>query len=244
MELKKKCSKCGEEKELNEFYNKKGCKDGVNSHCKECVKKKSILYRKENLEKVRERDKINNAKNKDYIKEYNIKYRKNNKEYLAAQQKKKYESNKSYYNNLSKQYQEDNKVEILVKHKKYIKEKRKKDPLFRLKCVLRVRLYHSLKQYDLNKDEHTIEYLGISIGEFKNFISNKFLPEMDWENYGRIWELDHIIPVSKFNLMDENQLKECFYYLNYQPLFKTTEIAKSFGYTNQIGNRNKYNNII
>jgi len=32
------------------------------------------------------------------------------------------------------------------------------------------------------------------------------------------------------------------YYTNLQPLFKTTEIAKSLGYINEMGNRNKSDN--
>jgi hypothetical protein len=37
--------------------------------------------------------------------------------------------------------------------------------------------------------------------------------------------------------------KKCFNYNNLQPLFKTTQIAESFGYINNIGNRNKNNKI-
>ena len=33
--------------------------------------------------------------------------------------------------------------------------------------------------------------------------------------------------------------KKCFYYMNMQPLFKTSDIAKSFGYIDHMGNRNK-----
>ena len=64
---------------------------------------------------------------------------------------------------------------------------------------------------------------------------------MTWDNHGEIWEIDHIIPCSKFNLTEEKQQKECFHYTNLQPLFKTTKIAESFGYNDQIGNRNKSN---
>jgi hypothetical protein len=67
---------------------------------------------------------------------------------------------------------------------------------------------------------------------------------MTWENHGVIWEIDHTKPCAAFDLTNLEQQKECFHHTNLQPLFKTTEIAESFGYTNQIGNRNKSNKII
>jgi hypothetical protein len=65
---------------------------------------------------------------------------------------------------------------------------------------------------------------------------------MTWENHGDIWEIDHIQPCSSFNLTQEIEQQKCFYYTNLQPLFKTTQIAQSLGYVNEIGNRNKSSN--
>lgn len=43
---------------------------------------------------------------------------------------------------------------------------------------------------------------------------------MSWDNYGEGgWEIDHIKPCASFNLADENQQKECFCYVNLQPLW-------------------------
>jgi len=54
-------------------------------------------------------------------------------------------------------------------------------------------------------------------------------------------KIDHIIPCSSFNLIILEEQQKCFHFTNHQPLFKTTEIAKLFGYSYQIGNRNKSN---
>jgi len=62
---------------------------------------------------------------------------------------------------------------------------------------------------------------------------------MTWDNHGEIWEIDHIVGCVNFDMEDVEQQKKCFHYTNHQPLFKTTKIAKSFGYINYIGNRNK-----
>ena len=45
--ITKICSKCGEEKELSEFYPRKGGKFGVRADCKECVIKRSVKWGKE-----------------------------------------------------------------------------------------------------------------------------------------------------------------------------------------------------
>ena len=50
---------------------------------------------------------------------------------------------------------------------------------------------------------------------------------MNFNNYGD-WELDHIKPLTKYDLTDENEIRECFHYSNIQPLWK-------------IDNRKKYN---
>ena len=84
----------------------------------------------------------------------------------------------------------------------------------------------------LKNQSHSIEYLGCSWDVFYKHIEKQFLPEMNWENYGKIWEVDHIKPLSKGG---------SFHYTNTQPLFKTTKIAESFGYVGYIGNKNKSN---
>ena len=53
---------------------------------------------------------------------------------------------------------------------------------------------------------------------------------MNFDNYGE-WEIDHIIPISKFNLRNKEDLEKCCHYTNLQPLWKHD-------------NRVKYNNLI
>ena len=64
---------------------------------------------------------------------------------------------------------------------------------------------------------------------------------MSWDNHGDIWEIDHILPCSSFDLTKLEEQQKCFHFSNHQPLFKTTQIAESFGYKDEIGNRNKKN---
>ena len=109
---------------------------------------------------------------------------------------------------------------------------------------MRIRLICSLRNDKGDKKNSISIYLGCSINGFKKHIETQFKPEMNWENHGDIWELDHILPCSSFNLELEEEQKKCFHYTNHQPLFKTTKIAESFGYINEIGNRNKINKYL
>lgn len=144
---------------------------------------------------------------------------------------------RSYYRNYSKEWNKNNNEEKKQYERKYWKTKYKIDINFTLKRLLRGQFYRHIK----NKNKNIINLLGCTIQEFKNYIESQFKPEMNWDNHGIIWEIDHIKPCSSFDLIDLKQQQECFHYSNTQPLFKTTEIAESFGYKNEIGNKNKYN---
>ena len=58
--------------------------------------------------------------------------------------------------------------------------------------------------------------------------SKRFKEGMSWRNYGFYgWHIDHIKPVSKFNLLDQKQQKKCFNYKNLQPLWAKENFLKS-----------------
>ena len=69
--------------------------------------------------------------------------------------------------------------------------------------------------------------IGCSREFFKQYISSKFKNGMSWNNYGKIWNLDHIIPTSRFDLTSPDEQKICFNYINYQPLYLDENVKKS-----------------
>ena len=76
----KRCTVCGEVKELSEFHKKKASKDGVCCNCKACVKIYSTKWAKENSEKIREHFAKWYKENPEKAKDRNAKYRKENPE--------------------------------------------------------------------------------------------------------------------------------------------------------------------
>lgn len=90
---------------------------------------------------------------------------------------------------------------------------------------LRIRLVHALRgNY---KYGSAIKDLGCSIAEFNIYLENKFKEGMTWENYGSVWHIDHVKPLSKFNLTMREQVLEAVNYTNLQPLFAEENLSKS-----------------
>ena len=49
---------------------------------------------------------------------------------------------------------------------------------------------------------------------------------MSLENYGKIWCLDHCLPLSKINLSDENELNKYTNWVNIRPMYIKDNIVK------------------
>ena len=83
------------------------------------------------------------------------------------------------------------------------------------------------KYIDKNKYNLThLELIGCSYDELKLYLKTQLKNGMTFDNYGE-WELDHIYPISKFNLNNIDEIKKCFNYKNIQPLWKLENIKKS-----------------
>jgi len=86
----------------------------------------------------------------------------------------------------------------------------REEPLEKFKRSVRSRIYIALNK---KKNKHTIEYLGCNSEEYLKWLeynsSNYTL-----NNRGKDWHIDHVIPLSKFNLDDENEQKLAFNWRN------------------------------
>lgn len=159
------------------------------------------------------RDKINDLQKKWYgvNKEKSKKYYQKNKEKILIQRK-------SY----GKQYRKLNKNKIYAYRKKY----KKKNIEYKLSLNLRTRLCNALQRN--TKSGSAVRDLGCSIEELKIYLESKFQPGMSWDNYGYYgWHIDHIKPLSSFNLTNRNQLLEACHYTNLQPLWAKDNLSKN-----------------
>ena len=62
--------------------------------------------------------------------------------------------------------------------------------------------------------------IGCSRNQLIKYIESQFEKGMNWENYGGAgWQIDHVIPLSSFDLSDIEQKKRAMHYSNLQPLW-------------------------
>jgi hypothetical protein len=115
---------------------------------------------------------------------------------------------------------------------KYRNERKKNDINFKILGNLRNRLWFSFKRGLVKKNIKTLDLIGTSIENLILHLEKSFKPGMTRENYGE-WHIDHIKPISKFDLNDENEQKKCFHYTNLQPLWASENIKKSDKYVDK-----------
>lgn len=148
--------------------------------------------------------------------------------------KKRREYQKSY--NLLHPEKETSRREQSVKWRKnnpgygyrWYKEKAKYRIDYKIGHNLRERIRAAIISKKGKKSLKTVYLLGCSVDYFKNYIEKLWDNKMNWENYGlKGWHVDHIIPVSKFDLTKEEEQLKCFHYTNLQPLWWGDNLRKS-----------------
>lgn len=160
------------------------------------------------------------AKKREYDREYRLR----NLEKRRAQQRAwnadpKNKEHKKQYDLIYREVNREKKNAQQLK-------KKKTDPIFKLKCNLRNRLLTAIKRNA--KKGSAVRDLGCSTEFFKSYMESKFQPGMSWENWSRTgWHIDHIIPLSAFDLQDVEQFKKAVHYTNLQPLWSRDNLRKS-----------------
>jgi hypothetical protein len=192
--MQKKCADCGESKPLDSFYQT-WKKLGYMSICKKChivrmTKRRETNWPKE-YEQVKERRKTPGYRKREY---------KRTAERFMEQYRGDEQFRSQYLQTLKEQYRDD--LEI------------------RLRKIVRSRLRMALK--GKAKLASAVSLLGVPPEEALRIIESKFLAGMTWDNWGHTrgnWHLDHITPLSKFELSDPAQLAAACHISNLQPLW-------------------------
>ena len=238
----KECSKCREIKPLTEFYKQSKSKDGFSNICKSCKSIQDKEYRENNKEKVLKKKKEYYENNKETIAIKCKEWRTNNKE-LKAQRDKVYaqnnrdkrrkiglayyyrnldkakeyrENNKEYSRLYNKQYRETNKDLIRIRTKEKHTHRLNTDPVYKLKHNIRGLVSGSISRKGYSKTSRTHEILGCDWNTLKEHFESQFDDNMNWDNQGTYWDIDHIIPLS--SAKTEEDIIRLNHYTNLQPL--------------------------
>ena len=137
-----------------------------------------------------------------------------------------YRQNKETILQNNKRYYKLNRDEIQTKNKIYYDNKYHTDINFKLAHILRTRLNGAIKNNQ--KAGSAVDDLGCSIEELKIHLESQFTEGMNWGNHGLYgWHIDHIIPLSGFDLTNLNELKKACNYNNLQPLWAEDNLKKN-----------------
>lgn len=189
------CSSCGEKKSIEFFGRDCSKKDGLYTKCKICKKNTDKEYRKSNKSKI-----------KDILAKY-------------------YQIHKDKLKNRAKDYRQKNKAIINEKKKIYHKERRKKDPLYKLIGNLRHRTNLALKSKNFSKNSKLIQYIGCDLSTLFYHLELQFPPNVTWNNFYDLCEIDHIIPLCSAST--EEEVYHLCHYTNLRPLLKQDHYKKS-----------------
>lgn len=104
-------------------------------------------------------------------------------------------------------------VNALRNQKRY-----RQDPKKRIVYALRLRLWKTIKSAGGLKSSDSFTLAGCSRAELLKHIESQFKRGMQWNNYGKVWEVDHIQPCSSFDLTNPSEQRKCFHFSNLRPL--------------------------
>ncbi len=149
---------------------------------------------------------------------YAKQYREKNKALIKEKQNKWYmEKGKEW----KKDYESNHKDSINQKSR----DRYKTDNQYRMKKILRTRFKTTILEKKIYKK--TLEYLGVPLPYFLNWIEYNFDDKMNWENQGVYWDIDHVIPCSNYDFTKEEDVQKCFNWKNLRPCEKIENYKKN-----------------
>lgn len=233
------CTMCKQNKLKSEFTKCKTNKDGLDNRCKSCKKiindslrevkqkhynehkeqyiQRAKAYRQEHKEQIRS---YRNQNKEEYLKKYK-EYNETHKDQRKQYKQEHKESIRQYNREYNKRYKEKYKIwvkEHPEKIKQYRQTKQNRDS-FKLRVVSCVA---TALQCNNNKTAN-LDSVGLvvyNLEQLKQHLESQFTPEMNWDNYGSYWELDHIIPQNLFNFnsSQDSDFQICWSLANLRPL--------------------------
>jgi hypothetical protein len=250
--VKQCCSKCGEMKDPDRIVrNRKVCKDCCNKKKKENYINKVIddtaqktcsvcTISKFSRQFINKESKIcmdcNNQRRRKQYQECVEVRKKKREDGIKYKKKKKSIRDESKLVEITKLEEEIGQDNTICKYCKTVRAKtrfrhnrlkckdcERDEPFEKFKRYVRTRIYNCLKGH---KTKHAHEYLGCTPDEYLKWIlfnKNNFT----LENYGSVWHIDHIIPLSKFNLENEQDILVAFNWRNTMPLLAKENLSKN-----------------
>lgn len=122
--------------------------------------------------------------------------------------------------------------EIYAMYKARVAEKRRTNEHDRIKNCWSANLACTVRRYHYDF-RHKPTRFGCTRGTLIWYLERQFKKGMTWDNYGEVWQIDHIRPCASYNFAEEGEVDDCFHYTNLQPLLKAENHSKSCRWNGQ-----------
>jgi hypothetical protein len=133
---------------------------------------------------------------------------------------------------------------IRSSQRKYQANRKKRDPIYRLRKYTSTSIYIFLRKMGTHKNASIMKYLPYTMEDLKDHLEKQFEPWMTWDNMGKYnsktwddkdqstwkWNVDHIIPHSTFQYtsMEDQAFQECWALSNLRPYSAKQNIIDGF----------------
>jgi hypothetical protein len=212
----KRCSKCGLEKPLSDFYVNLRFKDGVFGQCKDCFR-----------EYARERYRANRDALNAQCKAYYAAHKAERRAWRHANRDTVRKNKRLYRKRHPDKCREDNRKRYQLMRQKGYKpwSRRGYAPHEKISRNISRAIRRSLRDGKSGRSWEQI--VGYALADLVCHLEAQFRPGMTWENYGE-WHVDHVRPVSSFRFTscEDPEFRECWALSNLQPLWAEENLSK------------------
>jgi hypothetical protein len=181
-------------------------------------REKYRIWREANKERLKEKERLRYAKDKEANKAKSRAWYAANKERARASCRAWREANRDKHSQANRVWKANNKARL----REY---RRRPSNLVAENLRLRIRL--SIQAQGAGKTVISSAITGCSWEYLRGHLEKQFTGAMTWENHGRVWHIDHIIPCAKFDLTKPEEQRMCFHYSNLRPLCAFKNISDS-----------------
>jgi hypothetical protein len=120
-----------------------------------------------------------------------------------------YQENKDHINEMSR-----------MRHAGVYRDSEQYKIIANIKSLINTSLKYGIKS-------KKVEYLtGVQLHVLRYYLESKFEPGMSWDNR-KEWHIDHIVPVSSFDITQLADIKKCYHYTNLRPMWANENLHKA-----------------
>jgi len=208
----KVCNKCGQTKPLDEFRTTtRQTRDGIKQYCERSCKKCNYESKKERVKKLKTTNAAEYKKIIDKQVARDKNYYDKNKERIKKRNNKYYAKNKKSLKQQRKEYRKNNPEKV----KKWKKVTDTTNGKLSWNYRRRVRK-------EIGSGKGWSKLLGCSTEHLKKWFEFNFNIDshigMSWDNYGTVWEIDHVAPCCMFDMANDEHVAICFSWTNTLPI--------------------------